>query len=166
MATVCQPCYVQRNDGCSKEMLLSAEKGTRRIAVEIKSFTGASDVNDLEQAIGQYVLYKQIMLQTEPDRELFLAVSKRVANNIFSVEIGQILLDGYVLLQAGWRGDDYLQGAVIHIQLIDSKIWVQYDGTEYGVANELVDAGIPTADIVLGFRHPSVRQYTGFAVVV
>lgn len=36
-------------------MLLSAEKGTRRIVVEIKSFTGVSDVNDLEQAIGQYI---------------------------------------------------------------------------------------------------------------
>ena len=72
----------------------------------------------------------------------------------------------YVLLQAGWRGDEYLQGSVIHIQLIDNKIWIQYDGTEYGVANELVDAGITKADIVLGFRHPSVRQYTGFAVVI
>lgn len=72
----------------------------------------------------------------------------------------------YVLLQAGWRGDEYLQGSIIHIQLIDSKIWIQYDGTEYGVANDLVDAGIPKADIVLGFRHPSVRQYTGFAVTV
>ncbi|WP_296675242.1 MULTISPECIES: XisI protein [unclassified Thiothrix] len=71
----------------------------------------------------------------------------------------------YVLLQAGWRGDDYLQGAVIHIQLIDGKIWIQYDGTEEGVATELVDAGIPKSDIVLGFRHPSVRQYTGFALL-
>ncbi|MBO0611622.1 XisH family protein [Thiothrix fructosivorans] len=79
------------------EMLLSAEKGMRRIVVEIKSFTGASDVNDLEQAIGQYVLYKQIMLQTEPDRELFLAVTNKVANTIFSVEIGQILLDGNIV---------------------------------------------------------------------
>jgi hypothetical protein len=70
----------------------------------------------------------------------------------------------YVLLQAGWRGDDYLQGAVIHIQLIDGKIWIQYDGTEYGVANELVDEGVPNTDIVLGFRHPSVRQYTEFAI--
>lgn len=70
----------------------------------------------------------------------------------------------YVLLQAGWRGDDYLQGAIIHIQLIGDKIWVQYDGTEYGVANELADAGVPKLDIVLGFRHPSVRRYTGFAI--
>lgn len=67
----------------------------------------------------------------------------------------------YVLLQAGWRGNEYLQGSVIHIQLIDNKIWIQYDGTEYGVANELVDAGIPKTEIMLGFRHPSVRQYTG-----
>ncbi len=36
----------------------------------------------------------------------------------------------YALLQAGWRGDDYLHGAIIHIRLIDGKIWVQYDGTE------------------------------------
>ncbi len=79
------------------EMLLSAEKGKRQIVVEIKSFTGVSDVNDLEQAIGQYVLYKQIMLQTEPDRELFLAVTKKVANTIFSVEIGQILLDAKIV---------------------------------------------------------------------
>lgn len=72
----------------------------------------------------------------------------------------------YVLLQAGWRGDEYLQSSVIHIQLIDGKIWVQYDGTEYGIANELVDAGISKTEIVLGFRYPSVRQYTGFAVVI
>lgn len=69
----------------------------RRIVVEIKSFTGVSDVNDLEQAIGQYVLYKQIMLQTDPDRELFLAVTSKVANSIFSVEIGQILLEGNIV---------------------------------------------------------------------
>lgn len=49
--------------------------------------------------------------------------------------------------------------------MIDGKIWVQYDGTEEGVATELVDAGVPKVDIVLGFRHPSVRQYTEFAVI-
>lgn len=70
----------------------------------------------------------------------------------------------YVLLQAGWRGDDYLQGAVIYIQLIDGKIWVQYDGTEYGVANDLVEAGIYQSNIVLGFRHPSIRRYTDFSL--
>ena len=71
----------------------------------------------------------------------------------------------YTLLQYGWRGDEYLHGAVIHIQILNEKIWIQYDGTEYGVATDLVEAGIPKSDIVLGFRHPSIRKYTGFAEV-
>ncbi|GAK56474.1 FdxN element excision controlling factor protein like [Candidatus Vecturithrix granuli] len=41
---------------------------------------------------------------------------------------------------------------------------VQYDGTEDGVAAELVAAGIPHNAIVLGFRPPEVRPFTGFAV--
>ncbi|WP_425520101.1 element excision factor XisH family protein [Thiothrix unzii] len=40
---------------------------------------------------------KSWRLQTEPDRELFLAVTNKVANTIFSVEIGQILLDGNIV---------------------------------------------------------------------
>ncbi|MEZ5451093.1 MAG: element excision factor XisI family protein [Thiolinea sp.] len=41
----------------------------------------------------------------------------------------------YVLLQAGWDRDDYLHGAIVHVRLIDGKIWIQYDGTEEGVAS-------------------------------
>ena len=40
--------------------LLAAEKVDRKIAVEIKSFTGRSDIDDLEKALGQYVLYQDI----------------------------------------------------------------------------------------------------------
>ncbi len=39
----------------------------------------------------------------------------------------------------------------------------QYDGTEHGLANELVEAGVPRDRIVLGFKPPEVRPYTGFA---
>lgn len=70
----------------------------------------------------------------------------------------------YTLLQAGWDGDDYLHGAVVHVQIINGKIWIQYDGTEEGIATELLEAGVPKEQIVLGFRHPSERQYTGLAV--
>ena len=38
------------------EQLLAAEKDARKIAVEIKSFTGLSEMNDLEKAIGQYIV--------------------------------------------------------------------------------------------------------------
>ena len=53
---------------------------------------------------------------------------------------------------------------MIHVDLIDDKIWIQYDGTEDGIATELVELGVPKEDIVLGFRHPKLRQYTGFAM--
>jgi hypothetical protein len=40
------------------------------------------------------------------------------------------------------------------------KIWIQSDGTEIGVANELVEAGVPQQDIVLAFKSPFKRQFT------
>jgi XisH protein len=38
------------------ERLVAAEKGALRIAVEVKAFSGPSDVEALEQAMGQHVL--------------------------------------------------------------------------------------------------------------
>lgn len=52
----------------------------------------------------------------------------------------------------------------MHIDLIDGKIWTQRDGTEDGIAADLERAGIPKEDIVLGFRPPELRPYTGYAV--
>jgi len=56
------------------ERVLAAEKGGERIAVEVKSFQGPSDIRDLETALGQYVLYRSLLSRAEPDRTLFLAV--------------------------------------------------------------------------------------------
>ena len=60
------------------ERLLAAEKGREKIAVEIKSFRGSSDIRDLEDALGQYVFYRSLMHRFEPDRKLFLAVPQSV----------------------------------------------------------------------------------------
>ncbi len=57
-----------------EEQVLGAEKGLRKIAVKIKTFRGSSGMKDLEQAIGQYVLYRIFLRRLEPDRELYLAV--------------------------------------------------------------------------------------------
>jgi hypothetical protein len=79
------------------ERLISAEKGTERIVVEVKSFVGESDVKDLEQALGQYILYKQILNEIEEKRDLYLAVSRPVFNNVFTIEIGQILIKNQIM---------------------------------------------------------------------
>ena len=75
------------------EQLLAAEKRGQKIAVEIKSFVGRSDVDDLEKALGQYLLYHDILAQREPDRILYLAVHEGVWLGIFAEPIGKLLLD-------------------------------------------------------------------------
>lgn len=70
----------------------------------------------------------------------------------------------YIVMTLGWQGEERVHGCIIHIEIIDGKIWIQRDGTEYGIANELVAAGIPKDKIVLAFHPKDVRQYTEFAV--
>jgi hypothetical protein len=74
------------------EQLLAAEKGPRKIVVEIKSFVGLSEMDDLEKAIGQYVVYHDVLMQVEPERELYLAVNEETFVNLFEEPIGQLLL--------------------------------------------------------------------------
>jgi len=50
------------------------------------------------------------------------------------------------------------------VEIIDSKIWIHRDGTEDGIASELLKVGIPKERIVLGFKSPRMRKHTGFAV--
>ncbi|NEO13846.1 MAG: fatty-acid synthase [Moorea sp. SIO1F2] len=74
------------------EQLLAAERAERKIAVEIKSFLGLSEMNDLEKAIGQYIVYHDVLAEVEPDRELYLAVSQEVASGLFEEPIGELLI--------------------------------------------------------------------------
>lgn len=79
------------------EKILAAEKGLQKIAIEIKSFVGASEIKDLELAIGQYVLYENVLARVEPDRVLYLAIRESSFLKLFEQEIGQILLENDVL---------------------------------------------------------------------
>ncbi|MCP4348184.1 MAG: fatty-acid synthase [Desulfobacterales bacterium] len=77
------------------ERILAAEKSGKKIAVEIKSFTGASELNDIENAMGQYIVYRSVMARTEPDRSLYLAVHKEVFLDIFEEPLGRLLIEDY-----------------------------------------------------------------------
>ncbi|WP_419183637.1 XisI protein [Scytonema hofmannii] len=55
-------------------------------------------------------------------------------------------------------------GCVLHLDIKGEKIWIHHDGTEIGIADELVKLGVPKSDIVLAFHELLMRQYTGFAV--
>ena len=77
------------------ERLLTAEKPGHKIAVEIKTFSGASDIADIEQAIGQYFLYLAVLNRTERERTLYLAIHEDVYLNIFEESLGKLLLEEY-----------------------------------------------------------------------
>lgn len=79
------------------ERLVTAEKAGRKIAVEIKSFPGASEVHDLENAIGQYQLYRSILARRHPERTLYLAISDEVFDNLFVDDVGALALEDYAL---------------------------------------------------------------------
>jgi len=73
--------------------------------------------------------------------------------------------DHYELMYAGWNGPYRIHGSVLHVDIRDGKVLIQYDGTEDGVAEELVKAGIPRDRIVLAFKPPEVRKFTDYAAV-
>ena len=74
------------------ERLVAAQKGTQKIAVEIKTFRRISTIEDLQEAVGQFVLYRDVLAEQEPEREVFVAVPDAIIDTVFAEEIGLILL--------------------------------------------------------------------------
>ncbi len=79
--------------------------------------------------------------------------------NIFDTE-----RDHYQLVYTGWHNKYREYGCIMHLDIKNGKIWIQHDGTEIGVADELVSMGVPKEDIVLAYHPPYKRPYSGFAV--
>ncbi len=80
------------------EEIIAAEKAGRRIAIEIKSFLGLSEIKDLETAVGQFVLYRDVLQETGSDRELYLAVTEETFEKVFKAKIGQLMIRRQKLL--------------------------------------------------------------------
>ena len=72
--------------------------------------------------------------------------------------------NNFFLFNVGWHNKKRVHGCVIHLEIINDKIWIQQDGIEDGIANDFLAAGIPKDKIVLAFHPPSIRPYTEFAV--
>src|SRR6185312_4596708 len=70
----------------------------------------------------------------------------------------------YELVYSGWDGWHRVHGSVIHVDIREGKVWIQHDGTESGITDELLEAGIPPEHIVLAFHHPDKRKHMPFAV--
>ncbi|MGB5896714.1 MAG: XisH family protein, partial [Geitlerinemataceae cyanobacterium] len=75
------------------EKSIAAEKQGRKILVEVKSFLGRSFFYDLEQAVGQYVIYRDIVEETDLDFQLYLAITTGIYKSHFKRKLAQMIVN-------------------------------------------------------------------------
>ena len=79
------------------ERPMAAERDGQKLVVEVKSFIGASKIQDLKEALGQYDIYSYLLEETAPDRKLYLAISTIAYNTFFTKDIAQLILSKHQL---------------------------------------------------------------------
>ena len=77
------------------ERIIAATKEGEKVAVEVKSFIGLSEITEFEKALGQFNLYSLALLEQEPERKLFLAVPEVFYNEFFEEPFMQKVLTHY-----------------------------------------------------------------------
>jgi XisH protein len=92
---------------------IGAEQGGCRIAIEVKELRGRSILAELEQAIGQYVLYQLLLAQVDPDRTIYLAITTQTYDDLFQEPIGELVLR-----------DLPLRLVVVDIELQEVSQWI------------------------------------------
>jgi hypothetical protein len=74
------------------EKVLAAEKGTEKIAVEIKSFTSGTILTDFYEAVGQYDIYRVALSELDQERLVVLAVTQNVYDAFLVSDFAQTVL--------------------------------------------------------------------------
>lgn len=59
--------------------------------------------------------------------------------------------DRYALMQVGWNRERRVRGNLIYVTLNDGKVYIEYDGMETGITDDLISQGIPEQNIILAF---------------
>lgn len=77
------------------ERLIAAEKDSEKIAIEIKSFTNDSTINDFHGALGQYINYKVGLDMLDSDRVLYLAMPLKAYNQLWKLALIRKSIETY-----------------------------------------------------------------------
>jgi hypothetical protein len=77
------------------EQLLGAEKAEQKIAVEVKSFLSDSAIFDFHLALGQFLNYRLVLEETEPERLLYLAVPIEAYDSFFYRDLPKASIKKY-----------------------------------------------------------------------
>lgn len=83
-----------------------------------------------------------------------------------SIPVCDSVHDNYLLMDVGWYLAERAERAhyvIVHLRIKDGKVRIEQDGIEYGIAEDLIEAGIPKEDIVLAFSDQEPRTLTELA---
>lgn len=69
----------------------------------------------------------------------------------------------YLVLTIGWEGKKFIHDCPMHFDIINGKIWIQRNMTEWEVGEMLEAQGVPKTDIVIGFLSPKMREFSDYA---
>ena len=110
----------------------------------------------MDKIAGLKTAIKAILYQYTSERTL---PDSGVAYKVISDDaLGQ-----YQLLVMGWQQRKRIYHVLFHLEILNGKIWIHEDNTEDSMAEMLVEHGISSKDIVLGYFSAYQRQHSGFA---
>lgn len=126
--------------------------------IKVHGVDFAINLSDRKMAVEHYRQLIQQLLSERAERSNSQSLwPEYEVQTLFDTE-----RDHYQLLHIGWRDTERAFGCIMHLDIKDGQIWIQHDATEVGIANQLVELGVPKQDIVLAFHEPQVRQFTDF----
>jgi len=96
------------------ERLLVAERADEKIAIEVKSFIGRSTIQDMENAVGQFMVYRVLLQQTEPTRHLFIGISHITFETVFQSKAIQKLVN-----------ELSLSLLIVNIETEEVELWIR-----------------------------------------
>ena len=70
----------------------------------------------------------------------------------------------YQVVTIGWEGNRFVHDCPLHFDIINGKVWVQQNMTEWEVGEMLEANGVSKQDIVAGFLPPELRAYSNYAI--
>ena len=101
--------------------------------------------------------YQQIIFELLQE---YAAIPPSYPTSLKDEVVADTVRNHFQLISLGWEGSKFVYDVVFHIDILDDKVWIQQNNTEANIALELIERGISTSDIVIGFQHPSLRVST------
>ena len=96
--------------------------------------------------------------------ENFVATRSSSRNEIQTLMLCDTVRHHHQIVRMGWRNDQQVFNVIFHIDVIEEKIWVQRNMSDYDIVGDIEAQGVPKKDIVLAFHIPAMRVHTEYAV--